>query len=409
VAVKDSDETTLRISLPRFGAITGRVVDENDVGLPEMDVIAYRSTRPPTVVAKAVTDDRGMYRLFNLEPGSYLVRSGAKQYEDGGYLPTFYRDATNFDYGRPSEVVLDEDTVDVSIRPTPGRLYSIAGQAGVPGNSRAVASVTLMSDMGPVGATDSGGRFRYDGLPPGKYELYAQGSAGRDQPLLVAYQPLELERDLPDTRITVREMPDVQFVFEDAAGTPVEASGVQVIARRKELSGDARPEYLRLTANRTALMPGRWDFSLAPNYAFYVAAFSGPSGRTAAGERADLWNEAAILPGGASVVRFLLSTHPGALHGTVLDAGRKPAAGAPVYLEPYDAARRRRLGDLRTIRTDIHGKFQFAGLAPGGWRVLSSFETQNPDSAFMDHASAQTVIIEEGRDLANDLVLYVAH
>ena len=79
VTLQESEETVVRIALPRFGAITGRISDEADVGLVEHDVIAYRNTRPPELVAKAVTDDRGMYRIFGLEPGIYLVRSTAKE------------------------------------------------------------------------------------------------------------------------------------------------------------------------------------------------------------------------------------------------------------------------------------------------------------------------------------------
>src|SRR5262249_28057122 len=106
VAVGNAAETILKIPLPRYGAITGRIVDENDVGLPEQEVIAYRNTRPPVMVAKGVTDDRGVYRIFGLEPGAYLVRSATKMYEDGGYLPTFYKDTQTPDSARPVEVVL---------------------------------------------------------------------------------------------------------------------------------------------------------------------------------------------------------------------------------------------------------------------------------------------------------------
>ncbi|HWC96701.1 MAG TPA: carboxypeptidase-like regulatory domain-containing protein, partial [Candidatus Sulfopaludibacter sp.] len=59
VVLQESGETVIRMAMARFGAITGRIVDENDVGLPEHDVIAYQNTRPPVLAAKATTDDRG--------------------------------------------------------------------------------------------------------------------------------------------------------------------------------------------------------------------------------------------------------------------------------------------------------------------------------------------------------------
>ena len=47
VTVGENDSAVLNIRLPRYGAIAGTVLDENDVGLPEHDVIAYRNTQPP--------------------------------------------------------------------------------------------------------------------------------------------------------------------------------------------------------------------------------------------------------------------------------------------------------------------------------------------------------------------------
>ncbi len=44
VVASDDDSPLFTIRLPRFGAITGTVLDENDVGLPEYDVVAYRNS-----------------------------------------------------------------------------------------------------------------------------------------------------------------------------------------------------------------------------------------------------------------------------------------------------------------------------------------------------------------------------
>ena len=74
--VLDKDQSTfLSIRLPRFSSISGVIVDENDVGLPEHEVVAMSNTRPPRMMAKAQADDRGMYRISGLDPGSYLVRT----------------------------------------------------------------------------------------------------------------------------------------------------------------------------------------------------------------------------------------------------------------------------------------------------------------------------------------------
>jgi hypothetical protein len=80
--------------------------------------------------------------------------------------------------------------------------------------------------------------------------------------------------------------------------------------------------------------------------------------------------------------------------------------GAPVYLEAWDPETRKRLTDLRVVRTDVRGAYRFQSLAPGTYRVLSTFEYQMPESASMDLAGAQSVRVEARNDLQMDLDLY---
>src|SRR5579863_1423670 len=47
ITLADNDAADLTIRLPRYGAITGLIQDENEVGLPEHDVAVYSNTRPP--------------------------------------------------------------------------------------------------------------------------------------------------------------------------------------------------------------------------------------------------------------------------------------------------------------------------------------------------------------------------
>src|ERR1019366_2256683 len=90
VVLEQDQSTFLSIRLARFSSISGAIVDENDVGLPDHEVVAMTNTRPPRMLVKAQADDRGMYRIAGLDPGAYLVRTLARPFEDGGYLPTFY-------------------------------------------------------------------------------------------------------------------------------------------------------------------------------------------------------------------------------------------------------------------------------------------------------------------------------
>ncbi len=175
VVVAENDSFTVSIRLPRFGAISGTVLDENSVGLPDHDVVAYRNTRPPQLVAgaRARSDDRGVFRISGLEPGSYIVRSVGKQYEDSSYLPTFSRETQTLDQSFPVQVDLDTEVDRADVRPVTGRLFSLTVEATtVPSNPTEPLSVTmtLASELGrEIVQTNS---HRFGPLPAGQYELF---------------------------------------------------------------------------------------------------------------------------------------------------------------------------------------------------------------------------------------------
>ncbi len=57
--------------------------------------------------------------------------------------------------------------------------------------------------------------------------------------------------------------------------------------------------------------------------------------------------------------------------------------------------------------TDVHGQYHFSGLAPGNYRVLSSFEYLTVDSATMAQTPAKSVVVENTHDVQQDLDLFV--
>ncbi len=84
-----------------------------------------------------------------------------------------------------------------------------------------------------------------------------------------------------------------------------------------------------------------------------------------------------------------------------------PVVGAPVFIEPMDVEPARRLTDTYVTITDVQGRYHFGGLAPGHYRVLSSFEYQMPDSKIMVEARAKELQLDARSDLSQHLDLYV--
>lgn len=72
--------TNLKMPLPKGGVLTGVVLDENGEPTPGTQVTAFRyemrtGEKRLTSVGNDQTDDRGMYRIYGLLPGDYVVRA----------------------------------------------------------------------------------------------------------------------------------------------------------------------------------------------------------------------------------------------------------------------------------------------------------------------------------------------
>ena len=405
VVLEPDQSTFLSIRLARFSSISGAIVDENDVGLPDHEVVAMTNTRPPRMLVKAQADDRGMYRIAGLDPGAYLVRTLARPFEDGGYLPTFYRETARVDEAGLVETLLDRETTDIKVRPFPGKLYTISGT--VASSILGMITVTLVSDVGRESITTMGpmGPFQFFNKAPGPYEIYAEGQPDR-RGTLGAYVPLVLERDTTGMLINLLPMATVLFHLESLQGGRIaDPSAVKVLARRVDLAGEWAVETMRLSNSAAQLVQGRWQLMLAPSAAHVASDFRGPRGERPEGGRADGWNEITLNTSGS--VRFVISDKPGGVHGSVTMGAHEPAGGVPVFLEAYDEVTHKRVVELRTTRSDMRGGYNFVGLAPGTYRLVSTFEYQSPGAGDIDAMSPRVFLVEEGRDQQQDLDVWV--
>lgn len=402
VTVERDGSVFLDLRLHRLGAITGTVSDENEIGVPEQDVVAYRASRPPVQVGRVRTDDRGVYRIFNLLPGQYFVRSGAKNLdEDGGFLPTFHNSVATVEEARSIEVRLDTDSTEAGIRPFKGRLCALKGET-TPRNATNVA-VSLISDMGPVGGGGSDAKFSFEHLAPGDYELTAEGRwySGR----LGAYRRVALERDTDGVFLQLGPFPVLRMVVEHKEGGKVGGQDVVMLARRKDLSRMGTPQPLK--GDRNELMPGRWELAVTTAPYLYAVSMYASGQEDLQNARGDAWNEVMLEPGSSVAVRVRVSARPATLSGKVTKSISEAAAGVPVYLEPVAGDSPRRVAPVREVFTDERGQYRFAGLPPGNYRVLSTLDFDEPGEGVMEAARARTVSLKEAAETVQDLDLYV--
>ncbi len=375
-----ASELLVELRMSRLGAISGFVTDENDVGLPEQQVLVFRIS-PPGLAAKGITDDRGAYRIGEIQPGRYVVRNAPKALDEtGGTVPTYYKNGSDLTRAERVPVRIDAETPDVNLRPAMGRLLHL----GVNMRNIPVVSVTLSSELGPIPVSLDGSRYVAKDLAPGVYELLVEGyDATYARARAVAgYLKLRLDRNEPDLRIPLSPLPAIEAHVQGPDGRETDAA--EVLIRRRDLAGPGAAQ--RLGSRSISLLPGEWEVMVNAPAGTYATSL-------------DVWNSLTLLPAASHVVSVRLSSAPASLRGTVTDSKKAQVAGAPVYLERYDAQEQRRLGELRSTRTGSHGEYRFDSVAPGTWRVLSSLDLLDPDEEAMALGKPKLIALKE-RDAA---------
>lgn len=179
---------TIRVEMIRGGVITGTVT--NALGEPVIGVRVRASIvrdargETPRVATSALgehtTDDRGIYRIYGLRPGTYIVSAGGAGFPPSSNpyetdVPTFAPSSTR---DNAAEVIVrsgEESNVDIRYRGEQGR--TISGTVKTAGTSGASIYLT-QPDRSGTGATAfmiPGTRgFAFNGLPDGDYDLVAQ-------------------------------------------------------------------------------------------------------------------------------------------------------------------------------------------------------------------------------------------
>src|SRR5262249_25438107 len=174
-------------SLARGAVITGKVSDQKDRPVIAAPVSAYKLDAAgkrqnigfPNFV-RWETDDRGVYRIFGLEPGRYLVAAGIGSGDGvmsgggmsaGGFRRTFHPDAGEETQARIVEVKSGEESSNIDIKVSPmvkgytvtGRVVEADTDEPIPGvivNCNAIKGSTSFGSGGPV--TNALGEFRFE-------------------------------------------------------------------------------------------------------------------------------------------------------------------------------------------------------------------------------------------------------
>ncbi len=404
VIVAANDAPFVALRMQRFGAITGTVRDENESGIPDFDVVAYRAVpggnQAPQSTNRGKTDDRGVFRIAGLEPGTYLIRTAAHSDEELQFIPTFASATLQTENARPVDVFPDEEAHSIDARPIRGRLFRLSGLVGGIPQEVSGVTVTLAGEMGRE--VRHGTVFQFAGLAPGEYELYAE--AHEDPPgsrIWGGYSRFTISRDLDGYTLRMWEVRDTILTFspDNGRGKPPG----QLYGRRRDLAGVGATAPITIANGRALLAPGGWELMFVPQSGYYVATMFGATYERGQRRRPEGWNPV-LIEGFSTQIRYGLSGGGAMIAGTVKQ-GADAVVGAPVFLKPYDTTTRMRVGELRVTHTGLHGEWSFDGMPPGAYRLCATFEYAEPDAAALDLMGAQTLQADAHQSVTRDLEL----
>lgn len=295
----------LTIRLARGAVITGTVTDEYGRPMVRASVTAFRyifqgGTRTPIPAGPiAMSDDRGVFRIYGLAPGQYLVgtsprgatgppggelrqttdaeiqralaergRSGrampdARQDERSttvAYASVFYPGTTAVSQGSLITVAAGEERSGIDFQASLVPTSRIEGTVVLPdGGVAAASSVNLVSsDATPgfgfesfrTGRTSGEGRFLFSGLPSGRYTIISRAASPRDPP---APATPPAGRPAQPTTPSLWAMADIVLDGQNVSGLTLTLQPGFTISGRLDFKGTlAPPDVSRL---RIQLIP----------------------------------------------------------------------------------------------------------------------------------------------------------
>ena len=299
IQLGDGQKLTVQLQLPKGGVLSGIVIDEEGEPAPITNVLVLREsltngTRTLQSAGAETTDDRGMYRVFGLQPGTYFVvatprndggnfasvvqmigsdagaatssgtisiagsarsivqsiqSSQASDAETGrtGYAPVYYPGTTDAGNATAIPLGVGEERLGLDMQLQLAAMARIEGVVtSASGQARGVqlqlSNVNGTAGFGGMGTgADQSGRFSFASVPPGQYVLTA----------------LSGERD---------GAPEV-LMLPGRGGGPVRATGrpngpanQQVFWASLDISVDGTNQTVGLTLQPALSVTGRLEF-----------------------------------------------------------------------------------------------------------------------------------------------------
>jgi protocatechuate 3,4-dioxygenase beta subunit len=431
----------IEFRMPRGSVISGVIADEVGDPMPGITVRAMRfqytqGIRQLVPAGAGQTDDRGMYRIWGMNPGEYYVTAVAPNFGrrgglpgsggggrgglagigrgsppdqpddvEVGYAPTYFPGVPSVFEATAVNVGLGAEINDINFNVLLVHTSRISGRVNNLDGTPVTAGEVTLAVEGTVGrgrrGLNLGGRIRWDGafaianVPPGRYALRARGTDDV-APQYAAVPITVIGGDLSDVVIVVAPGATVSGTvtfLATQAGAPPDPAQVRVVAQPADpnVSGDS--------ASARVEKDGRFTLTGVPLGPYLLRA-NAPRG----------WVLRSVIVDGQDVIdtpldvrsnqkiagaSLVFSDRQTDLSGTVADTQGRPVTEYTVLAFPTDATLwRPQARHIMTSRPDQNGRFQLRGLPPGDYYV-AAVDPQQPgewyDPRFLEEARADAI------------------
>ena len=419
----------VELRLSRAGVLSGRIADDTGAAVENCGAFVYalRATmrngrrtfdKAGTRMSGDCVDDRGVYRIYALPPGEYIVaaipglgtasarelppediQEADRALRDPAYVPAssasrrvigwapmFFPGVTSADAATPITLASGEERHGVNLAFQPVPMTTIQGVVTMPeGWSAASAQINMLparpgapvwgtginSSIGGYGTARAGadGRFTLTGVAPNDYVFAARATNGTASAWAIATVTVNGELTLPVALTLVPTGVITGTLQFDEAGLPAETLGrIRVLVTLADpqappvaavAPGIVSPDG---TFTLSGVTPGRYRLSvtgLPPGWALSTA-------RTGDTEAIDTGLEVSSAQAKAPLA--LVATRRLARLTVVMR--QVPAGGATVIIFPSS----RELWTwqsrwIRSVEVDATGEFDVADLPPGAYHV----------------------------------------
>lgn len=439
----------LKIRMIKGGVITGKVTNSKGDPIVGVPVHAVNLNNPSFSATDFLgasggeSDDRGIYRIYGLRPGQYVVNAGGPgQFglaASNGFdldVPTFYPSATR-DTAIPVMVRSGDETTGIDIKYSGAEGHRISGfvvggiNSGTSAMNGAIAimlspagtqSVLSMAIASPL---DQRRAFGFNGIGDGEYDLSAVFQTGQqNEASLVATKRVTVRGgDVTGVELTLVQLAAIagSIVLDPIKQEDTcDKRGAQLIetvfaARRDEPKKIGSQMMTRMLAgfggtvnakgefSARNLDAGRYRFEIKlPTDAWYVRAINLPAAVTippSTASKPNPWQGTVTIKSGQQVngVSINVGQDAASLRGrvNVTPEGASFPADLRVHLVPADREQANDVLRYSETTTMSDGSFAFSNIAPGRYFIVSRVEPDtSPRSSAFD-PTARTKLRQE--------------